>query len=115
VVEEVVTSDYFSTMKVVNVKELKARLSAYLREVGRGETFLITDRNTVVARLGPTSELFAPGGAVPQDVVARLASLGCRPPLRQPRPTDYLRAGSGADLSTQQIDDLLDWVRGDSR
>ncbi len=38
-------------MKVVGVKELKARLSAYLREVRRGEVVLVTDRDEVVAEL----------------------------------------------------------------
>jgi len=36
---------------VVGVKELKARLSAYLREVRRGEVVLVTDRDEVVAEL----------------------------------------------------------------
>jgi prevent-host-death family protein len=40
-------------MKTVGVKELKARLSEYLRAVKRGETLLVTDRNEVVAELRP--------------------------------------------------------------
>ncbi|MGH7857687.1 MAG: type II toxin-antitoxin system Phd/YefM family antitoxin [Candidatus Binatia bacterium] len=38
-------------MKAVAVKELKNRLSAYLREVAGGETVLVTDRGKVVAEL----------------------------------------------------------------
>ena len=38
-------------MIAVAVKELKNRLSAYLREVGRGEVVLVTDRGRVVAEL----------------------------------------------------------------
>ena len=38
-------------MKAVAVKELKNRLSAYLREVARGEVVLVTDRGRVVAEL----------------------------------------------------------------
>jgi len=38
-------------MKAVAVKELKNRLSVYLREVARGEVVLVTDRGRVVAEL----------------------------------------------------------------
>jgi antitoxin (DNA-binding transcriptional repressor) of toxin-antitoxin stability system len=38
-------------MKAVAVRELKNRLSAYLREVAAGETVLVTDRGRVVAEL----------------------------------------------------------------
>ena len=45
-------------MKAVAVKELKNRLSAYLREVARGEVVLVTDRGRVVAELRrPTTEV----------------------------------------------------------
>lgn len=40
-------------MKAIGVKELKARLSEYLRAVKAGETLLVTDRNEVVAELRP--------------------------------------------------------------
>ena len=38
-------------MKAVAVKELKNRLSSYLREVKNGEIVLVTDRGQVVAEL----------------------------------------------------------------
>jgi antitoxin (DNA-binding transcriptional repressor) of toxin-antitoxin stability system len=38
-------------MKAVAVRELKNRLSAYLREVAAGEVVLVTDRGRVVAEL----------------------------------------------------------------
>jgi antitoxin (DNA-binding transcriptional repressor) of toxin-antitoxin stability system len=38
-------------MKAVAVKELKNRLSQYLREVASGEIVLVTDRGKVVAEL----------------------------------------------------------------
>ena len=40
-------------MKSVKIAELKARLSAYLAEVRRGETVVVCDRHTPVARLVP--------------------------------------------------------------
>jgi antitoxin (DNA-binding transcriptional repressor) of toxin-antitoxin stability system len=38
-------------MKAVAVKELKNRLSSYLREVRSGEVVLVTDRGQVIAEL----------------------------------------------------------------
>ncbi len=38
-------------MKAVAVKELKNRLSQYLREVAAGEVVLVTDRGKVIAEL----------------------------------------------------------------
>lgn len=40
-------------MLAVGVKELKAKLSEYLRAARAGETVLVTDRGRVVAALGP--------------------------------------------------------------
>jgi antitoxin (DNA-binding transcriptional repressor) of toxin-antitoxin stability system len=39
--------------KAVGVKQLKARLSEYLRLVKSGETVLVTDRDEVVAEIRP--------------------------------------------------------------
>ncbi|HSL49152.1 MAG TPA: type II toxin-antitoxin system Phd/YefM family antitoxin, partial [Candidatus Deferrimicrobiaceae bacterium] len=47
------TGDYLGEMKVVGVKQLKARLSEYVRLVKAGETILVTDRDEVVAELRP--------------------------------------------------------------
>lgn len=38
-------------MKAVGIRELKARLSHYIREVRAGEVVLVTDRGDVVAEL----------------------------------------------------------------
>lgn len=97
-------------MQVVNIKELKARLSAYLRQVRAGETFLVTDRNQVVARLGPVEQT---GAETQTEMAARLAAIGARPPVRPRRPTDYARPGRPAKLTTAAIDSLLDWARGE--
>lgn len=40
-------------MKAVGVKQLKARLSEYLRLVKTGETILVTERDEVVAEMRP--------------------------------------------------------------
>ncbi|MGH8220406.1 MAG: type II toxin-antitoxin system Phd/YefM family antitoxin, partial [Steroidobacteraceae bacterium] len=43
-------------MKTVGVRELKNRLSEYLREVRLGECVLVTDRGEVVAALSPPGQ-----------------------------------------------------------
>ena len=40
-------------MKAVGIRELKNRLSEYVRLVRNGETMLVTDRGVVVAELRP--------------------------------------------------------------
>lgn len=40
-------------MKTVGIRELKNKLSRYVRFVKSGETVLVTDRHTVVAELRP--------------------------------------------------------------
>ena len=93
------------------MKELKARLSAYLREVDRGETFLVTDRSRVVARLAPPETSRARDSD--DEQLARMVALGARPPIRDRRPGDYRRVASGPGLSAARIQELVDWVRGE--
>lgn len=53
-------------MKAVGIRELKARLSHYLRDVQAGDVVLVTDRGDVVA------ELRAPGsGTVAESATDR--------------------------------------------
>ena len=53
----VTTSNHFISMKAVGIKQLKARLSEYVRAVKAGETILVTDRDEVVAELRPARRL----------------------------------------------------------
>ncbi len=60
-------------MKTVGVRDLKNRLSEYLRQVRAGESVLVTDRGEVVA------ELSAPGqGQVDSSVAPALQALAKR-------------------------------------
>ena len=71
----------------VTISELKSRLSYYLRRVRSGETIVVCDRDTVIARIEP-----AGGAAGPADDDARwLADLERRGVLR--RATGTLDAG----------------------
>ncbi len=66
-------------MKAVNIAELKNRLSHYLRLVRRGESILVRDRDTVIARIEPAGDTRV-GDA---DDAERLASLEKRGILRR--------------------------------
>jgi prevent-host-death family protein len=48
--------DYLMTMIEVRIAELKARLSEYLRNVRRGRSITVLDRDTPIARLVPYVE-----------------------------------------------------------
>lgn len=61
-------------MKAVGIRELKNRLSEYVRLVRAGEEFLVTDRGEVVAELRPP--LRGDGSPEPYPGLARLARLG---------------------------------------
>lgn len=47
------TGDYYCGVKSVGIKQLKARLSEYVRLARSGEVILVSDRDEVVAELGP--------------------------------------------------------------
>jgi antitoxin (DNA-binding transcriptional repressor) of toxin-antitoxin stability system len=71
-------------MKTVGVRELKNRLSEYLRQAKSGESVLVTDRGQVVA------ELTAPGhGATDASVPAGLLALARRNLLVIGAPADH--------------------------
>jgi antitoxin (DNA-binding transcriptional repressor) of toxin-antitoxin stability system len=59
-------------MKAVGLRELKNRLSLYVRHVRGGHTVAVTDRGNVVAELRPPSEL--PPGSPVDAAIARLAN-----------------------------------------
>ncbi|MBI1735907.1 MAG: type II toxin-antitoxin system Phd/YefM family antitoxin [Candidatus Rokubacteria bacterium] len=66
--------------KTVGLRELKNRLSEYVRHVKRGHRVLITDRGDVVAELRP------PGGALDDDLDPGLAELARRGSLTLGKP-----------------------------
>lgn len=97
-------------MRTIGVRELKAHLSRILREVQRGEHYLVTDRGRVVA------ELRVPGSGVPANLSAsdaarlRLVAAGELRVAERPR-TPYRR--SGISLAEGTAEEALDWVRGE--
>jgi antitoxin (DNA-binding transcriptional repressor) of toxin-antitoxin stability system len=98
-------------MKTAGVRELKAHLSGYLRDVERGDVVLVTDRGRVVAELRP------PGAAEkalsPADVRYRkLVAEGLLRPAALPGSAKW-PARVAARLKKGSSRDLLDAERGE--
>jgi antitoxin (DNA-binding transcriptional repressor) of toxin-antitoxin stability system len=74
-------------MEKATISELKNRLSAYLKKVRAGETVLILDRDTPVARL---ERILADEN--PDDRLARLERSGLVRRARRPLSLEDLRA-----------------------
>ncbi len=82
-------------MRSVGIKLLNSKLSEYVRLVASGETFLVTDRDWVVAELGPLRETRCPvladaflADAVRSGVLAPAPLLASGPP---PAPAPFAR------------------------
>jgi len=78
-------------MRAVGLKVLKNRLSEYVRLAAGGETVLVTDRDRVVAELGPPRSGRSPlladatlAEAVRQGWITPPVLPGAEPPPRQP-------------------------------
>lgn len=69
-------------MRTIGIKLLKDKLSEYVRLAGTGETILVTDRDRVVAELGPPR----PGRAedVSDAVIGEGVRMGWITPRRFP-------------------------------
>jgi antitoxin (DNA-binding transcriptional repressor) of toxin-antitoxin stability system len=81
-------------MKTAGVRELKARLSAYLRQVQEGETVLVTDRGRVVAELRPPGA--ADANATPDELRYRaLVERGLLRPAAEPGELDWTKLPRG--------------------
>jgi len=82
--------------QTVGVRELKARLSEYLRQVKQGRTVIITERGKPVGRLVPTGQSLEQRLQVMID--AGLAEWNGKP-LPPARPVAKLKGGKSiADL-----------------
>jgi antitoxin (DNA-binding transcriptional repressor) of toxin-antitoxin stability system len=91
-------------MRTAGIRELKAHLSGYLRDVARGDVVLVTDRGRVVAELRPPG---APErSASPADLRhQRLVERGLLLPAAAPGSVEWksaprirLRRGTSQDL-----------------
>jgi antitoxin (DNA-binding transcriptional repressor) of toxin-antitoxin stability system len=71
----VTTGDYHGGVKAVGIKQLKARLSEYVRLAKMGETVMVMERDEVVAELRPARRT-PPAADSVEDVLDRLAQSG---------------------------------------
>jgi prevent-host-death family protein len=62
-------------MRAAGVREIKNKLSAYLRLVAEGDTVLVTDRGRVVAQLAPPP-VHGPPALSEEEALRRLAAAG---------------------------------------
>jgi prevent-host-death family protein len=77
--------DYDMVMNTVKIAEFKSHLSEHLRQVKRGQTLIIMDRNTPIARVVPYSDDMQAGllqvrKPLPQS--PKLHQIPLPPPLR---------------------------------
>lgn len=84
-------------MRTIAVRELKAKLSATLREVERGERIRVTSRGRVVADI-------VPAGSVPEeDWLETLVRAGRVTLPSKPRPTHPPRLVRGRQSASELI------------
>src|SRR4051812_33835705 len=100
-------------MKVVGLRELKARLSFYIRQVRAGRHVLVTHRGEIVAELSPPGAAPVTRGAVP-EALAVLARRGVvtLAPARTAKTTRYPELAPA--LRPGRVAELLDDERGQS-
>ena len=98
-------------MKAVGVKQLKARLSEYLRMVKTGETILVTERDAVIAEMRPAYRRLRPADAL-EDLLDSLAESGEITRASLPKQGWIWRSrGLGLQAGTAQA--ILDEIRSD--
>lgn len=74
---------YIVIMRVVNIADLKARLSAHIKYVRQGEEVLVCERNKPVARIVPCD--LDKYSEKEKDLIARGVLI---PPVKKRRPSD---------------------------
>ena len=108
-IDDVTTGNYHAPMKVVGIKQLKARLSEYVRLAKAGETVLVTERDEVVAELGPSSRR-TPVGERLEESLEVLAATGEISRAAQPK-GDWTWRSRGLGLPAGAAQTLLDEMR----
>ncbi|WP_245283702.1 type II toxin-antitoxin system Phd/YefM family antitoxin [Bradyrhizobium sp. URHD0069] len=89
--DKVASGSYIESMRSVGLKTLKNKLSEYVRLAAGGETVLVTDRDRVVAEIGPPGPSRSPLlsdalliDAFRQGWMTPPISVGRGPPQRKP-------------------------------
>lgn len=103
-----VTFDYYDHMqtKTIGIREMKAHLSGYLRNVKQGEELLISDRGKAIARIVPVG---APTeGSKLHTALVKMALMGTiilPSSYKPPRPPKYRKKVKGSTFSKSVIED----------
>lgn len=97
-------------MKVVGIRQLKARLSEYVRFVKSGETVLVCEREEVVAELRPARRELPRGTW--EDVLDSLAASGELTRASLPK-GEWGWKAHGLGLPSGTAQQLLDEIRAD--
>lgn len=100
-------------MKVVGIKQLKARLSEYVRLAKTGETVLVTERDEVVAELRPARRQSPVAGRF-EDVLEALCAAGEITRATHPK-GDWTWRSRGLGLPPGTAQALLEDLRQDRR
>ena len=108
-IDGVTTGNYHAAMKVVGIKQLKARLSEYIRLAKAGETVLVTERDEVVAELRP-SRRQTPRADRLDELLDALAAAGEITRAAQPK-GDWAWRSRGLGLPSGAAQSLLDALR----
>lgn len=98
-------------METVGIRELKNRLSAYVRKVEAGDVIVVTDRGRIVAELVPPGHAATPG--IHPGLLELARRDGLRLPTRTNSPELYRRPAVKVDLGGLTSQDMLDSLRED--
>ncbi|HVR29517.1 MAG TPA: type II toxin-antitoxin system Phd/YefM family antitoxin [Thermoanaerobaculia bacterium] len=98
-------------MKVVGIKQLKARLSEYVRLAKAGETVLVTERDEVVAELRPARRQ----RPLPERVEEMLDALAASGEVTRASQTkrEWIWRSRGLGLAPGTAQRLLDELRSE--
>ena len=104
---DVASCSYNARMKAIGIRELKNRLSEYLRQVRDGERVLVTDRGKVVAELRSADE-----SDLEKDIDPALVRLARRGLLSLGEPNrPELYPSLGRVLARGRLSEVLDEER----
>ena len=99
-------------MKTAGVKELKNRLSEFIRDVRRGETILVTDRGEVVAQLAPVGPGADVADTADERTLRRLMASGwLQPPMSDE--SEPFPDPPSEGLSRELFDEIWEDIRSD--